>query len=260
MKDLRWIGERVGVCMFAVVDAATFGVGCIDSTLLLLMPSSPGSVLAPTATVSAELRLPGVFMLLPELDACVGAADADNVEDVTTAAASAMAFALSDLLNGAGDMVSGARVLNLPPDLLVPPLAAAGSALLLSVGLPSLLSSGCFAWPEAAHAAAAAADSTATPPSPPPPTDDPGGEGHGVSGATGVLAAASDTVPVLSALEMGTSEVGFRLSFGAPCRPWSLLDDDADVLFASMVGALMSTAKMQQLWRCGGPAIAMHQW
>ena len=81
---------------------------------------------SPAPPVSAELDLPGVFTILPVMDACVDAADADSVEEVTTAAASAMAFALSDLRNGAGDMVSGARA-NLPPDLLVPPFVAAAA-------------------------------------------------------------------------------------------------------------------------------------
>ena len=199
--------------MSTVVEVAPCEACCVFALTVMLTPLL--SSLAPP--VSAELDLPGVFTTLPVMDACVDAADADSVEEVTTAAASAMAFALSDLRNGAGDMVSGARA-NLPPDLLVPPFVAAAAL----ASAPSCLPSNGFATcPEAAHAAAAAADRTATPPSPPCPTAEPfsGGEGHGVSGS-GVLAATSaESVLVFSAAGMGAPAVVFGASFGAPPCP-----------------------------------------
>jgi len=186
MMGLRWIGERVGVCIFvAAADAAPCGGGCVALTVQL---ASLPLVMALFPTAS-EPALPGVFMVLlslslPATSLCTEAA-------TTAAAAAAMALALSDRRNGAGDTVSGARVLlvDLPTDFA--PLAAGVSAFTVT----SFLSSGGASFPEAAQAAAAAADRPATPPSPllfptEEPLLEPGGEGHGVSGR-GVLAASA---------------------------------------------------------------------
>ena len=117
---LRWIGERVGVCIFvAAADAAPCGGGCVALTVQLA--SLPlVMVLFPPAS---EPALPGVFMVLlslslPATSLCTEAAT------TAAAAAAAMALALSDRRNGAGDIVSGARVLlvDLPTDFV--PLAA----------------------------------------------------------------------------------------------------------------------------------------
>ena len=117
---LRWIGERVGVCIFvADADAAPCGGGCVALTVQLA--SLPlVMVLSPPAS---EPALHGVFMVLlslslPATSLCTEAAT------TAAAAAAAMALALSDRRNGAGDIVSGARVLlvDLPADFV--PLAA----------------------------------------------------------------------------------------------------------------------------------------